>query len=232
MLQLTCFHKERTHSRSTLLTSLCTLVLLSFYSSISIAMEVEQLVVAETKGEYYIRFSSILDAPAEYVHDVIVDYKYAYRINPAITEVHILPSDREGVVRVRNLSDHRVGPFHFEVDWVGDIEVTDHGYIKVDTIPDESDFESGLAFWVIYPRGERTWLLYDATLDPGFFIPPIIGTHLLKKRMKNETLSTFNRIECYAKMKFELDMENEPGLSSNLLKAGSGCTSTTKGGSD
>jgi hypothetical protein len=228
MVQPTCFLEEYTHPHNTSLARLCTLISLSFYSLVSVAMEVEDLFVAETDGEYYLRFASILDAPAEYVHDIVVDYKYAYRINPAITEVQVLPSDREDVVRVRNLSEHRVGPFRFEVGWVGDIEVTGHGYIKVDTIPEESDFESGLAFWVIYPRGERTWLLYDATLDPGFFIPPLIGDYILKKRLKNETLSTFNRIECYAKKKFELDMDNEPGLSKNLLMTGDDCTDSTE----
>ena len=41
--------------------------------------------------------------------------------------------------------------------------------------------------------------------------------------MKESTLDTFNRIECYAKVMFELDMENEPEQMNNLLQEGKNC---------
>jgi hypothetical protein len=66
-------------------------------------------------------------------------------------------------------------------------------------------------------------VLHESSLKPNFFIPPFIGDFIMKKWMKKETLTTFKRIECYAKVMFELDMENEPKLINNVLEEGKDC---------
>jgi len=166
---------------------------------------------------------SVLDAPVDYVYDVITDYKHAYRINPAITEVEILPSDRGDVVRVRNLSEHWIGPFCFKIDWVGDIVEPRDGYLKISTIPELSSFESGSAVWELRSQGERTWVLHESRLKPDFFMPPVIGDRIMKRQMKENTLDTLNRIECYAKVMLHVDMENEPDHIHDALKEGKDC---------
>ena len=110
--------------------TVCALFTLSLVTSMTPADEVEELSITEADGAYSLRVVSVLDAPVEYVYDVITDYKHAYRINPTITEVEILPSDRDQVIRVRNLSEHWVGPFCFKIDWVGDIEEPRDGYLR------------------------------------------------------------------------------------------------------
>ena len=204
----------------------CGLFVFSLFCSISPADEIEELSIAEADGAYSLRIVSVLDAPVDYVYNVITDYKHAYRINPTITEVEILPSDRDEVVRVRNLSEHWVGPFCFKIDWVGDIVEPRHGHLKVSTIPEFSSFESGTAVWELRSQGERTWVLHESSLKPDFFIPPVIGDHFMKKQMKKDTLDTFNRIECYAKVMFDMDMENEPDHMNNVLKEGKDCKNT------
>ena len=201
----------------------CALFIWLLCSSISPADEIEELSVTEADGAYSLRIISVLDAPVGYVYNVITDYKHAYRINPTITEVEILPSDRDEVVRVRNLSEHWVGPFLFKINWVGDIVEPRHGHLKVSTIPEFSSFESGSAVWELRSQGERTWVLHESRLKPDFFIPPVIGNHIMKKQMKEDTLDTFNRIECYAKVMFDMDMENEPDLMNNILNEGKDC---------
>jgi uncharacterized membrane protein len=109
----------------------CILFALSLFSSTSSADEIEELSVMKVNGVYSLRVVSVIDAPADYVYDVITDYKHAYRINPTITEVDILPSDRDGVVRVMNLSEHWVGPFCLKIDWVGDIVEHRDRYLSV-----------------------------------------------------------------------------------------------------
>ena len=201
----------------------CSLFALSLFSSISPADEIKELSVTKAEGVYSLRVVSVIDAPADYVYEVITDYKHAYRINPTITEVDILPSDRDDVVRVLNLSEHWVGPFYFKIDWVGDIVEPRDGYLEIKTLPEFSSFESGSAIWELRPQGERTWVLHESSLKPDFFIPPVIGDFIMKKQMKKEILTTFKRIECYAKIMFELDMENEPELISIALEEGKDC---------
>ena len=201
----------------------CTLYILFLFSSICTAGVLEELSVTESGGVYRLRIVSVFEAPADYVYDVITDYEHAYRINPSITEIEILPSDRNDVIRVRNRSEHWVGPFRFEIDWVGDFVETRHGHIRVKTIPEFSSFESGSAIWEIRPQGEHTWVLHEASLKPKFFVPPIIGPYIMKKHIADESVTTFNRIECHAMIILEMDMENEPELLNTLLKEGKDC---------
>jgi hypothetical protein len=204
----------------------CGLVIYLLCSPASLADEVEEISATNADGVYRLRVVAVLDAPADYVYNVITDYMHAYRINPTVTEVEILPSDRDEVVRVRNLSEHWVGPFCFVVEWVGDITAPKHGHLKIKTIPELSSFESGSAIWELRPQGERTWVLHESSFKPDFLIPPLNGDHIMEEQMKEGTLDTFNRIECYAKIKFEMDMENEPELTHNVLQEGMDCMNT------
>ena len=203
--------------------SACALFAFPMFSSISPANEVEVLSMENVDGVYSLRIVSVLDAPLEYVHNVITDYIHAYRISPTLTEVEILPSGRDGVSRVRNHSEHWVGQFLFQIDWVGDFVEPKYGHLKVNTISELSSFESGFAVWELRPQGGRTWVRYESSLKPDFFIPPFIGDHIMKKQMKEETLDTFSRIECYAKAMFEVGMANELVLMDIILAEARDC---------
>lgn len=201
----------------------CCLVALVQSSPASTAGQIEKLSISDVKGEYRLRIAAVLNAPADYVYKVITDYKHAYRINPTITDVEILPSGREGVVRVRNHSEQCVGPFCFDVVWAGDIVTTGEGDLEVETVPELSDFESGFAVWRIHPRGEHTQIIYESRLKPAFFIPPVIGGLILKKHIKDDTLVTFRRIECQAMIRLALDMAEQSEDLRQLSKEGREC---------
>ena len=201
----------------------CCLVTVILCSPASTAGQVEKLSVSDVKGEYYLRIAAVLNAPADYVYKVITDYKHAYRINPTITDVEILPSGREGVVRVKNHSEQCVGPFCFDVVWAGDIVTTGDGDLEVETVPELSDFVSGYAVWRIRPQGGHTQIIYESRLKPAFFIPPLIGGLILKKHIKDDTLVTFRRIECQAMIRLALDMAEQPEHLRQLSKEGREC---------
>jgi uncharacterized membrane protein len=202
---------------------ICCLVTLILCSPTSTADELEGLSVTAVDGEFSLQVAVVLNAPVDYVYKVITDYKNAYRINPAITNVEILPSGHDDVVRVRNLSEQCVGPFCFDIAWAGDITETGDGVLKVKTLPGLSDFVSGSASWHIRPQGERTLVLYESKLKPAFFIPPVIGDSILKNHIKNDTLATFKRIECQAMIMLAVDMAHQPDDFEQLSKEGKEC---------
>ena len=202
---------------------ICCMVTLILCSPTSTADELEGLSVTVVDGEYSLQVAVVLNAPVDYVHKVITDYKNAYRINPAITNVEILPSGHDDVVRVRNLSEQCVGPFCFDIAWAGDITETGDGDLEVKTLPGLSDFVSGSASWHVHPQGERTSVLYESKLKPAFFIPPVIGDSILKNHIKNDTLATFKRIECQAMIMLAVDMAHQPDDFEQLSKEGKLC---------
>jgi hypothetical protein len=201
----------------------CALVTWVLYSSASVSGEILELSVTKLGGETKVRVISILDAPAEYVYRVITDYKHGNRINPSITEVEILPSGRDGVIRVKNRSKQRVGLFSFEIEWAGDIVETPQSRISISTIPEISSFHSGTALWEICPLGERTWVLHESSLKPKFLVIPVIGDYNMNKHMKDEIMATFSRIECNATIMSDMDMEGDPEHLKVTLKEKENC---------
>lgn len=99
-----------------------------------------------------------------------------------------------------------------------------HNQIIVKTVPKLSDFESGYAVWQLTPQGERTRVVHESTLKPKFFIPPAIGSIILKKQMRDETRSTFRRIECISQLMIERDIEQNPELVVKFAKEHGNCS--------
>ena len=62
-------------------------------------------------------------------------------------------------------------------------------------MPKKSDFHSGEALWKTTPDGNTTQLIYLASIEPKFFIPPVIGTQLVIDNMREQFTATFSRIE-------------------------------------
>ena len=199
-----------------------------FYTNMSsLAGELERLDVVVEDGDYGIHIVMVMDAPVDYVYSVITDYKHAYRINPCLTTSEILPSPDEHTVRVYNHSVHCVWLFCFDIDWIGDIVEPQEGYLKVETLPEYSNFEQGMAVWDIRPQGERTRVLHNSSFKPDFFIPPIIGEHIIKQHMREETLDTFKRIECHARILLERDMQNDSDNLRKLVSDGRDCVNVS-----
>jgi hypothetical protein len=67
-------------------------------------------------------------------------------------------------------------------------------------VPQLSNVRSGTSHWQILPRGTSTRINYKMTLDPGFFIPPLIGSYIVEKKLKEETLICLNNIERIARI--------------------------------
>ena len=89
------------------------------------------------------------------------------------------------------------------------MEIKD-GDIRVETIPELSDFVSGSAIWRIRPQGEHTWVFYESSLKPAFFIPPVIGDITIKKHIKDEALDIFKNIERQAIIMLSRDVGHQP----------------------
>jgi hypothetical protein len=194
----------------------CCLVTVILCSPTSTGGELEELSVTDANGEYSLRIVEVLNVPADYVRKVVTDYKHAYRIDPTITKIEVQPTDRDEVVRVRNLSEQCVGPFCFDIAWAGDIVETRDGDIRVKTIPELSNFVSGTAIWHIRPQGAHTRVFYESSLKPAFFIPPVIGDIIIKKHIKDEALDIFKNIEHQAIIMSARDVQHQPDNSKSL----------------
>lgn len=190
------------------------LILITLVLSVqnSFANNDQNIVVTEEHGVFHISASAKIPVSKSYLRQVITDYVHAYRINSAIIESEILTSPTNGNIRVRAKVLCCTALFCREAERVDEVKNLANGAIKADIVPEKSDFASGTALWQFIPDGDGTQLVYQASIEPRFFIPPVIGTRMVIESLQKQFSATFSRIAIVAKIQEELEWKNEMGV--------------------
>ena len=166
-----------------------------------VAGELVELALTYKQGVYHLNLIMILDATPEYIHEVVTDYEHIYHLNPSIVESEVLQTPDNSIVQVRTLVNDCVFIFCKEIHRVEEIRELQTGDIHSEIIPRLSNVKSGTTKWQFHPVGSGTRVNYNLTLEPGFNVPPFVGTYIVKKKLKKEVLESFNNIERLAKIR-------------------------------
>jgi len=67
--------------------------------------------------------------------------------------------------------------------------------IRTEALPEQSDFKSSVSEWTLVPEAGGTKMTYRLTMEPDFWIPPLIGPWVLKQRLERGGSGAINRIE-------------------------------------
>ena len=151
--------------------------------------------VFELDGVYHIKMSAVIKAPPEYVRYVLADYDHIYRLSTSIIESEVLPENVDGEKQVRTRLLLCTTVFCTEAERVDVVRMLSTGDLEAEIVPDLSEFRSGKATWRITPLDDHSFLVYEAVLEPDFFIPPLVGTRLVIENLRNEFTKTFKVIE-------------------------------------
>lgn len=153
-------------------------------------------------GEVYgLSVVAAINATPDQVMNALTNYRHLSRVNPDIIESEILLSYSPNRHRVRSLLKTCILIFCKRIRHVQDVTQISDRLLEAITLPEDSDFEYGIVRWELVP-GESgvTHMHFDAQLKPAFWIPPVIGTWLVEKKLVREiTTSTF-MIEADAKV--------------------------------
>ncbi len=169
----------------------------------------EDVNVFEEDGVYHINISSEIDASEQYVRNVVTDYVHIYRLSDSIIESKVLKAASNGTTEVQTLVLCCVPVFCREVTRVEEVRELETGEIQTVIIPEKSDFLSGSAIWKLEPVGFSTRLTYEATLEPDFLIPPLLGTQMIIDNMRKEYSTTIFRIQHIARINEEKEWDDD-----------------------
>ncbi|MGB5582259.1 MAG: hypothetical protein WBO93_01460 [Gammaproteobacteria bacterium] len=174
-----------------------------------LAYDLNASVVTEDKGIFHIKISAIIEAPAEQIRQALSDYTHIYRLSPSIIESEVLPSSKKGEKKVKTKLLFCNSVFCRKVERVDIVRTLPSGNLQAEIVPELSDFQSGLAEWKIIPMGDRSGLVYEANIEPDFYIPPFVGTFFVKNSLEDEFINTFDRVEIIASFNAKRDLNEE-----------------------
>ena len=165
--------------------------------------------VTEEDGVFRIKVSAIIEAPPDYIRYILADSAHIYRLSPSIIESEVLPSSPAGEKQVRTKLLCCTSLFCREIERVDIVRMLESGDFEAEIIPTLSEFKSGKASWKITAMDDASHVVYEAHLEPDFFIPPVVGTHLVKQHLLEEFTTTFIRIERIASFNAQRDRSAE-----------------------
>ena len=174
-----------------LLVAVMGLFSLTVYASQLVRLDVDQ-----QANSYTVYVIMEFDASADTVRAILTDYAHLDRLNASITASKIIDARGDGTVRVLTRFRNCILLFCMTVQRVEDISEDVQGRILAALVPDASSFRSGQASWEVTSIGSGSRVIHRATLEPDFWLPPWIGTAILKATLRREIRESFENLEC------------------------------------
>jgi len=125
----------------------------------------------------------------------IDDFSQLPRINGAVKSVRSLPAYFSGIRRVRLKTRACVWFFCKTLHHVQDLVYTDRFSVLAIIVPGMSDYKAGWALWRLTANPAGSTLTIDLVLVPDFWIPPLIGPYLIKRKLRSEARETLQGLE-------------------------------------
>lgn len=164
------------------------------YSSTIICAEVIHSHVSYKNKRYNASLEMLIDAPSDNVYDIFTNFDNLVQLSDNITQSRLLKHNPPlSIVEVKT---HNCVLF-FCKDLTQNQRVLelDDGKISVEDIKGKSDFIYAKTTWHIREDKEETRVSFKAEMEPDFWLPPLLGPWLFKKRLIKETAAMLERIE-------------------------------------
>ena len=135
---------------------------------------------------YQFELSFLATAPVASVFDILTDFNHLHRLNPSIQSSRMLESDQPGVKRVEVISRNCLLLFCKTLTRVEDVRMIDKQTIEATLIPAMSNFKRGSTLWTFVQENGHTRVTMQGLIVPDFWVPPLIGPHTIKKRLRSQ----------------------------------------------
>jgi hypothetical protein len=133
---------------------------------------------------YEFKLSFLATASVVPVMDVLTDYEHLHTLNPSIQSSRLLVSDQPDIPRVEVISRNCMLFFCKTLTRVEDVYLVDKQSIKTMLLPEMSNFKEGEVLWTFTPEQANTRVTMQGYIVPDFWVPPLIGPHTIKKRLR------------------------------------------------
>lgn len=172
-----------------------------FVSASTAAAAVYHLSVTREGEAFHARAVAHIDAAPRAVRAVLLDFRHFTELSSTIVTARIMsrPDARSTVVYTEARGCLSV--FCATLRQRQEFTETSPRRIVVVTLPGGGNVRKGAGSWVILPEGRGTRLEWKSTVEPAFWLPPLIGPALVRKALESQGWDFTNGIERLARSK-------------------------------
>jgi len=166
--------------------------------AIAVAAEIE-LLNAERHGKV-LQIDSVLviHAPRALVFAALSDYDNFSKLSDRYKQSRFIEPAEDGTRRIYTEVEGCVWFFCRTVERYARLELMPDEKIIATVEPEQSDLVSGREQWLLEDVSGGTRVSYTHTMQPDFWIPPLLGVWAIRKALENDALSAAKRIEALA----------------------------------
>ncbi len=158
------------------------------------ALDLDDVLIAVQGRVYSAQLTFEVAASVDQVTAVLTDYQHPDRLTPDVTKREIV-SQQSRITRVRTEIHSCAILICRDLTLTQDVTVV-AGTIQADTIPEESDFRSGYVLWMVTSSDNGgSHIQFESVVEPKFFIPPLIGRYLIRKRLQQQIFATAENLQ-------------------------------------
>ena len=139
--------------------------------------------IVKTGPDVNVHFNVRTDAPALTCYTVIADFDHLASFVPSLDSSEIVSKPGEPL-RIRQVGHARAGFFAYTLDVTLAIQLDPPRQIRFDRTAGNVRRMRGR--WSIMGTGPTCNIVYDADIEPGFWIPPLIGPVLIRSHVQRQ----------------------------------------------
>ncbi len=175
------------------LVAACCLLLLQANAADLRSVEIERV------GDRYILQSSTWFAvDEESLFKVIIDYDHFVDMSSLFIEGRNIAAKDGGKPRFYTLMEGCVFVFCKRLKRYGWLDIHASSDVVATVDPATSDFRFSREHWHLRPEGRGTLMTYEFEMEPGFWVPPVIGPYMIRRTLIKGGTDAVDRIEAMA----------------------------------
>jgi len=160
------------------------------------ASEVVAAKVRYEAGRYILHLEVEFNAPVASIFAVITDYGKLDKLSPKI-----MAGGLERKVSAGDIVYTRIKACWLcrTIDRTEIVVANPPHELEATVIPQKGELKYGVTTWSLSERGSGAFLVYHTEIEPDFWVPAFVAREAFKKRMRADTLESFEIIEQLAR---------------------------------
>ncbi len=159
------------------------------------ASTLEHLEVTHVGKRYQVVMHARMQTSAARAYAVFTDFTRLPEINDAIIKAQPIAGAAPGAQRLHTQVRVCFLRFCWVLDQVQDMRIQPPEAVTADVVPDLSNLRYGKASWRIWDERGEASLVFEAVLEPDFWVPPLIGPWIMERKLRQEAIDTAEGIE-------------------------------------
>lgn len=147
------------------------------------AVRSHEVVATRTDQGFTVDVAFVVPVPVSVAWAVITDFQHMAEFLPNLAVSQVLERSQQGL-RVRQKGSTRFGPFHFDFEYIRDIQVFPESELRAHGVGGNFKRVDSITRLSTVVGGTR--LEYHVEAQPDFWVPPVIGPLILRDQTADQ----------------------------------------------